>query len=109
MQRALADRERRLDADAHEPRLDLLDTRMMRLSQLLGGRPPLPTRADVLALVEAYRAAGRRFGARSELRAACHTDVGRHASGPAYPWGISPFGDLVSTGSAKDHEGDPAG
>ena len=75
---ALTDRKRRLDSDTGEPRLDLLDARMVRLPQRLERRPLLSSRTDVLALVEADRALGRRLGARRELCTACNTEVRRH-------------------------------
>ncbi len=77
-QGALPDRERGLDADADETRLGLLEAEPMGRGELGRRRPRLSAVADVLALVEADRAAGRRRDRVGELAPAGGADGGRH-------------------------------
>jgi hypothetical protein len=79
LQRALADRERWVEPDADEARLDLLDPEPVVLTQLVERRPPLAAVADVLALVEADRARGRRLVGGRVLRPARGAEERRYA------------------------------
>ncbi len=80
VQRPLADRERRLEADAEHVVVDVFDACLVTLSELLRRRPPLPVVADVLALVETDRTRVRRLGGVSELRSAGYADVSHCSS-----------------------------
>src|SRR5689334_7035078 len=82
MQRPLPDPEGGLRADAGEPRLDLLDPVRVVRRKRVHRRPALARVADVLALVEADRAPGRRRCRRRELRAAGDADEGVHVCQP---------------------------
>src|SRR4051794_10113145 len=80
--RALADGEVRLDADADETRLFLLDRVAVREPQTLEGGPLLTGGLDVLALVVADGTCGRRLLALGELGAARRADEAGHGPRP---------------------------
>src|SRR3546814_4951540 len=79
-QRALADREAWLGADAEQAFGLRFDAVAMRVAQRLERGPLLPAAADVLALVLADRAAFGFSGAFAELGAAGGTDETGHAA-----------------------------
>src|SRR6185369_2785142 len=76
-ERALPDGERRLTADPEQPAV-VADLRSALGTELPERRPALPVRADVLALVEADRAARRRLVRIGVLDPTCLANPGRH-------------------------------
>ena len=85
-QPALADRERRLDADADKARVLLAHDHAMALLQVAQRRPALALPADELALVGADRACARRLAGFRELHAAGDADRIHGAQGPSRGW-----------------------
>ena len=84
--RALADREPRLRPDPDEAGLDLLHPVAVPRRERGHRRPSLAVVADVLALVQADRAALRRGRRRRELRPAGDADVRVHRLGRYEKW-----------------------
>ena len=76
-ERALPDRERGLTADAEQPAV-VADLRAALGAELPERRPALPVTADVLALVEADRAARGRLVRIGVLDPTCLANPGRH-------------------------------